>query len=320
MNGKPAILGQKKLTPYYARYRQMLCRDDETLDQRLRAGGVASVSSFWELVEQFDALFFDAFGVLNVGRKPIPGAAATLKKLKAMGKRYRIVSNNASQSPEKLELRFKDMGFEIAKEEIVSSGMAVIPFMATTDLQGKPYYMVGTADSRGSYAPNPEQLLVSHDGNALSWRDAESIIMCSNRDYYVTEQREEVDTLLQEKQCPILLANPDLVAPESDGRLNAVAGYTTMELSEQFDMPIIGCGKPFTPIFTLALSTLDDSVDPEKILMVGDTLDTDILGGAAMGFKTCLTLSGVYQGEEETLPLLYEARGIRPDYVVASIA
>ncbi len=317
---KPIIRDQDQLTPDYARYRRMLCEKHPDLDARLRAGRMTRLP-FSELDGRFEAIFFDAFGVLNRGRAAISGAPERVRDLRKRGIPQRVVSNNASQSPTKLERRFAEMGFDIPIEEIISSGMAVALSLEGSPFKGCPYMLVGSADSRQAYAPDPDRLMVCDDLPGDDWKRAEYILMCSNKHFYETGQKEKAEWLVQEMGCPILLANPDMIAPNADGGIYAVAGYSAARLLDLAEVQVVGVGKPFSPVFQHALATLKRPPSaPEKILMVGDTLDTDILGAAAMGFTTCLTLSGVYaELQEAQLEALCDQREIRPDFVVESI-
>ena len=331
MSTKPIIQDQAQLTPVYARYREHLCRADSRLDTRLRNGDMRKVE-FSTLSRDFDVILLDAFGVLNRGKEAIAGAPERVALLKKAQRPLLVVSNNASQSPKSLEKRFHAMGFEISTEEIISSGMAVRPFVASSQFRNLPYYLVGTVDSALAYAPEPERLMVNP---FPEWREtmkpatdteeqinpqtAKYILLCSNRDYYGGVQQQQVESLLTEATLPVLLANPDLVAPNAPDGLEAVAGYTAAEWVERFHCEVMGIGKPFPTIFSLARQRFPH-VAPERFLMVGDTLDTDILGGAVQGFRTCLTLSGVYEEEADNLEALCNARAIRPDFVVQSIA
>ena len=78
-------------------------------------------------------------------------------------------------------------------------------------------------------------------------------------------------------------------------------------------------GKPDTQMFNYAFEDLnrDDSFAKRDVLMVGDTLHTDILGGNKFGIKTCLTLSGntSLKGHRSDI----RRSGIIPDHVVMGI-
>ena len=97
-----------------------------------------------------------------------------------------------------------------------------------------------------------------------------------------------------------------------------MAGFTAAQVAERFQVSFIGLGKPFPTVFEIAMDKLSDRA-PERLLMVGDTLDTDILGGVMMGFTTCLALSGVYADQSDPVDFLCADRGIYPDFVVDSI-
>ena len=313
---KPIIQNQHVLLPHYAAYRAQLCQADPHLDGRLRRGAMQRVA-FATLSHAYDLLLFDAFGVLYRGQEAIAGAQATLANLRHAGRPWRLLSNNASQSPGALARQLVGMGFTLQPQEIITSGMAVRPFIADSPYSGLPYYWVGTADGRAAYAPNPQRLCVNHwDGDG--WRGARYILLCSNRGYYGSPQQAQVEWLLHHKRLPVLLANPDLVTPGAGGVLSVVAGYTAAQWVERYHCMRIGLGKPFSPLYALLRHRVPN-LDPHRCLMVGDTLDTDILGGAAQGFTTCLTLSGSYEGEQAHLEEICAQRAIRADFVVESI-
>lgn len=318
MSIKPSIVGQTQLTPYYARYRRLLCEARQGLDGALRAGAVRAIDGVQELVERYEIFLLDAFGVLNRGTEAIAGAVETVERLLACGKVVRVVSNNASQSPERIAGKLMKMGFPLGVQQLVTSGMVVRPWIQASEWREQPYYMVGTAESGTAYGPAPERLMVNHPDAGRTLDEACYLLLCSNREYYGGEQERAAAALLKDGQRPVVVANPDLVAPDDRDRIYAVAGYTAGEWLDRHQVRMVELGKPFAPVFELALQGLP-SVRAGRILMVGDTLDTDILGGKAMGFDTCLTLSGIYQGEEETLPDLMAQRGIRPDYLIPSL-
>ena len=249
MTKKPEITHSTQLAHWYARYRRALCARDAVLQRRLRQGRAVS-ARFGELVAQFDGILLDAYGVLNRGDQAISGAPAAVSRLRESGIPFLVVSNNASQSPAGLVRGFLEMGFHsIGQQQVLTSGMAVTPFIARSPYCGRPYFLVGTPDSGLAYAPDAESLMVNHPRSGRNLEDAAFILICSNRDYYGRRQEREAVQLLSQSQRPLLLANPDLVAPDSQGGFYAVAGYTAMALADCFQAPIIGIGKPFAPFF-----------------------------------------------------------------------
>jgi ribonucleotide monophosphatase NagD (HAD superfamily) len=115
---------------------------------------------------------------------------------------------------------------------------------------------------------------------------------------------------------PVLMANPDLVAPRGDC-LTLEPGCFAHLLMGQSGLQPEFFGKPYPPAFDAALGKLGD-IDPGNILMVGDTLHTDILGGQAAGMKTMLfTAHGALQGMD--IPDCIAQSGIAPDYIAPMI-
>ena len=73
-------------------------------------------------------------------------------------------------------------------------------------------------------------------------------------------------------------------------------------------------GKPFAGIFDMALARLGN-VAPERVLMVGDSLHTDILGGQAAGIRTALIAGyGFFEGHD-VMPFIARS-GIEPDFIL----
>ncbi|MBF0615177.1 MAG: TIGR01459 family HAD-type hydrolase [Magnetococcales bacterium] len=314
---KPKIASQDSLTPRYAVYRQRLCARDARLDDRLHQGRMV-VTTLGALVPRYEVILLDAFGVLNLGEEGIPGAPEAVGMMRACGKMVRVVSNNASQSPVSMIKKLHKLGFDFRVEEIISSGMAAHAYLAQSVWQGRPYLLIGSEESAAVYAYQSERYMVNRLDTPWKLEDAEFILFCSNRDYHGQQQEQDALQLLQHKRVPILLANPDLATPKPDGRLEPVAGFAAMELVERFDLTIEGIGKPFAPIFDEVVRQFPE-VPRTRILMIGDTLDTDVLGAAAMGFASCLTLSGACAGWGERLSELCTARGICPDWVIESL-
>ena len=112
------------------------------------------------------------------------------------------------------------------------------------------------------------------------------------------------------------MGNPDLVAPR-EGGLTLEPGHWAFEAGAGAGVAPVFYGKPFGNIYDLAFERLGN-VARDRILAVGDTLHTDVLGGAAAGVKTALvTDHGLFRGLDVG-PFIGRA-GIRPDFILPSI-
>jgi ribonucleotide monophosphatase NagD (HAD superfamily) len=76
--------------------------------------------------------------------------------------------------------------------------------------------------------------------------------------------------------------------------------------------PEVVVGKPSPIAFRIALEVA--SAEPEHILMIGDRLETDILGAQAVGLATALILSGVSQADD------VHKLGIKPTWMASDLA
>ncbi|MEM6497587.1 MAG: HAD hydrolase-like protein, partial [Pseudomonadota bacterium] len=115
---------------------------------------------------------------------------------------------------------------------------------------------------------------------------------------------------------PVLVGNPDTVAPRENG-FSAEPGHFAHEVADLTDVEPEFFGKPFANIYDLAQTRLAD-IPAGRILAVGDTLHTDILGGAGAGFATLLTTGhGLLSGLDPVRAIA--ETGISPDWIGPSL-
>lgn len=262
-----------------------------------------------ELADRFDAFLLDSFGVLNVGETAVPGAVACLEMLAAMGKRLIVLTNAASYPLGTALARYDRLGFEIRREDVVSS----------RDVCARRLAHILKAGTWGAIAAS-EDRFEDLDADVQHWTpqtedcfDGFLFLSSSGIDASGMVALEEA---LRRRPRPLVIANPDLVAPRESG-LSKEPGYYAHLLADRLGTGPGFFGKPYANAFEDALALLP-GVPRERIAMVGDTLHTDILGGCAAGLKTVLvTDHGLFAG----LPFenFVTASGIVPDFVCPAI-
>ncbi|MBF0422286.1 MAG: HAD hydrolase-like protein [Magnetococcales bacterium] len=315
---KPPLPAPEILDRYISRYRQMVCQGAEKSDLKLRSGAMRRVSLV-EIASHYSWIWLDAYGVLNRGTEPVPGAGDTLLRLRRAGIPLCLVSNNATHSPSVIQSNLETMGITVGIEEIVTSGQVIQGFVRQHGFDNEPYLWVGSIASAHHYAPEPQSFMVNHPQSHWGKDSASYVLFSGNQEYYGGPQEQIFTASAAQRSLNLLVVNADLVAPEPLGSTILVTGYTACEVSMGNRHPLLGLGKPFQPVFDHAWKHCG-CPPRERVLMVGDALETDILGAAVFGVDTCLTLSGLYGDRNSELEQICRQIGIVPDYIVPSIA
>ena len=248
--------------------------------------GTLDVSSLLEIADQVDAFVFDAFGVLNVGETPIPGAADRLDQLRARGHQIRILSNAASYNHDGATRKFQKLGMQVTGDEIVTSRDAALAGLypglwgciaaPTDDLSDIPVDTLRLGDDPANYAC------------------VDGILFLSTEVWTAAQQMHLRDSLLANPR-PLMIANADLAAPRDHG-FSLEPGHYGHLLADEGLQDIRFYGKPFPEVYEMIEASLP-GISGNRIALCGDTLHTDILGAAARGWRTVLvTHDGLFSG------------------------
>ncbi|MBF0589952.1 MAG: TIGR01459 family HAD-type hydrolase [Magnetococcales bacterium] len=316
---KTAPVNPEQINAIHAEYREALCGAAPGLRERLDHGTMLPISGLMAVADRYRAVILDAFGVLYSAGAAVPGATETITELRRAGLALRVLTNNASHSPQQLAQRFAQLGFDLQPEEIITSGGAVYSAAGLAILGDDPYLYLGRPDSVTHYAPHATERMVNHPESTLPWSQAATILICSDSAFYGTDLQPRLEALLSTRSRPLIVANPDLVSPSSKGGLKRVAGMTAHLLHQHYGGELIYLGKPFAPVFQQCLESLP-GIEPQQMLMVGDTIETDILGSIHMGMESCLVHQGIHADRSlEALETLCRSQGIHPNWVTTTI-
>jgi len=266
--------------------------------------------SLEEVADHVDGFLLDAFGVLNVGDTAIPGAVARLASLRARGKRLAVLTNAASYTRPQLLSKYHRLGFDFTAGEVVASRDVAV---AQLDRIAPRATWAAIAAAGDSFADCPARLLDAvADPGAFDAADA--MLFLSTARWTPGLQRRLIGAL-QRRPRPLVVANPDLVAPR-EGGLTLEPGLFGHDLLDALTTEVHWFGKPFPEAFGEAIART--GLAAHRLAMVGDTLHTDVLGGAAAGCLTVLvTDHGLFRGRDTVR--FIEVSGIRPDFMVGSI-
>lgn len=293
----------------YTRYQSIRHR----LPQPLRRADSLAVSGLEAVAADFDVFLFDAYGVLNVGSSAIPGTAEVIAALQAQGKHCLVVSNAAGFEKSFYLSKYAGLGYDFAPDYIITSRDAL--------LQGLAAYPAGMRWGRIGAEQHQSDLAAYHiiDQDDPDFLEADGFLFFSPLRW--DEQRQQAfEAALTAKPRPVLLGNPDLIAPL--GKTSSIeAGTYGLFLPDAVHAGTQVFGKPFPAIYDLAMARLRArgvAVNPERCLMLGDTLHTDILGGNAYGIRSALLYGhGFFKGLDYRRYIADS--GITPDFVMAQV-
>lgn len=266
--------------------------------------------SFLDLIERYDAILLDAYGVLVDLAGALPGAAGWIEALNRRGKDYWLVSNTAARLPEQAARRYQNFGLAIPAERILSSGMLLKPCFASLGLSGKRIRVLGPVDSV-CYVEQAGGVVVG-PGAAF-----DALVVADQAGFPFLETLDEVLSALIEyfdagQDIPMILPNPDLIYPTGKGcgiTSGALAVMLESALRQRYpNRPELGfmrLGKPHPGLFEEAARR----AGRRKLVMVGDQLETDILGAHAFGIDSAL-VPGVLTGNKRALG------DLEPTYIV----
>lgn len=256
----------------------------------------------------FDAFVLDAFGVLNVGEIPVPGAVARMAALRAAGKRLVVLTNAASYPRAEAVAKFRRLGFDFTAAEIVSSRDVAAAALDRLH-PGIVWAAISAAGDSFADIPAPAESLID-DPAALDRAGGVLFLSSARWDW---PRQEALVRALRRRPLPLVVANPDLVAPR-EGGLTVEPGAWAHDIQDRTGIVPAFFGKPFADAFDAAAARLA-GMPRTRIAMVGDTLHTDILGGRAAGFGTVLvTGHGVLKGRDAAAAI--RTTGIVPDLIL----
>jgi HAD superfamily hydrolase (TIGR01458 family) len=245
------------------------------------------------------AILLDVDGVLHISGRPIEGAAHAVKRLRDAGHRLRFLTNNTTQSRSALADAIRGFGVELEDGELQTTPVAAARTLAgrrvlaltmpaiRDDLEGVELVgdaaeavLLGGADET---AETNRVFSYMNLGRAFAELEAGAELYCLHKNRWWQTSR---GALLD-------------------------AGAFVVGLEYASGTPATVLGKPSASYFEAALEALD--ADPEKAWMVGDDVDADVGGAAALGMHTILLRTGKFRDDAG-------AWSAQPDAVLDSIA
>lgn len=274
-----------------------------------------------ELLDRYDGLLLDAYGVLVDERGLLPGAAALMAELDRRATPFAIVTNDASRSPATYAARFARHGVRLDPERVVTSGSLLPGYFRDRGLAGARTCVLGTPDAfayvrEGGGVPVALERGMAIDALAVCDDDGTPFVEGIERAFSAVVRAVEAS-----RRPALVLPNPDLIYPKSDAEYGFTAGAMALLIEAALARRLPGhglvfdrLGKPGPQLFAEARRRVGGNV-----VMIGDQLETDIAGASAAGIDAAL-LAGVsrWPPTQPVSPAPVASR-VAPRYLLATI-
>lgn len=246
------------------------------------------------------AVVLDMDGVLWRGDTVQPQVDAFFTFCQQHDIKFAFATNNSTKTVDMYVERLNGIGIPAQPEHVITSAVATTDYIAQRYEAGTPVYIIG--------GPGIRQGLTER-GFVEDPVDAELVVV--GMDFEVTYAKLRTAALLIRNGATFIGTNGDRTFPIPEG-LAPGNGSLLAAIQAATDVEPIVIGKPETAMFEVALRRL--GTQPEQTLMVGDRLETDILGAERAGLQTVLVLTGITTAEQA------ETDAIQADGVFESLS
>lgn len=219
----------------------------------------------------------DMDGVMYRGSELIPGAKQFIDRLMREGIPFLFLTNNSQRTRRDVATKLVRMGVEVSERHVFTCAMATARFLA----KQKPH---GTA-----YVIGEGGLLQALHENGYA-------VVDKSPDYVVVGEARTVTLEMLEHAVDLILGGAKLIGTNLDPNCPTQTGTrpgcgaTLAYLETATGKKAFTLGKPSPVMLRMARKEL--MLTTSQTIMIGDTMETDILGGVQMGYRTVLVLSG----------------------------
>ncbi|NP_997891.2 glycerol-3-phosphate phosphatase [Danio rerio] len=283
-----------------------------------------------QLLDSVDCVLFDCDGVIWRGDQAIPGAPEVINSLKKHGKQVFFVTNNSTKTRQMYADKLGKLGFDAAADEVFGTAYCSAQYLKNVcKLDGKVYLIGSKAMKQELEEVGIQPVGVGPDlisGVQIDWanvpldQEVQAVLVGFDEHFSYMKLNRALQYLC-DPDCQFVGTNTDTRLPLEGGKAVPGTGclLRAVETAAQRQAQVVG--KPSNFMFECVASQFN--LKPQRCLMVGDRLDTDIMLGSNCGLKTLLTLTGVStvaEAEANQKSECPQKQRMVPDYYIESIA
>ncbi|MCB1308123.1 MAG: HAD-IIA family hydrolase, partial [Leptospiraceae bacterium] len=256
--------------------------------------------SFAEAARKYRVIFFDAYGVLKNFHGIIEGVPEAIINLSRNGVDSFVITNDASKSPGMMAEQYThpSLGSLFSVDRIISSGMLASEFIQAKVRSGKIAYLGKPASAYYIEVAGCDPIPLAQIEDP---EEIKALVLMDDEGFDWFSDINRTVNFLRKMNIPVVVANTDIAYPVKSNDVAIAIGSLANMIEAAIGKTFIRFGKPDSQIFSFAYArALQKYPDIQKneILMVGDTLQTDILGDNKFGIDSALVLSGNTQKEK----------------------
>ncbi|MFO7944941.1 MAG: HAD-IIA family hydrolase [Anaerolineales bacterium] len=239
-------------------------------------------------ISELKGIVLDMDGVLWKGPQPLVDLPAVFSLIEERGWNVLGMTNNSTRTPTYYLSKLESFGVELENWQVINSSETTAYYLKKKYSQGGAVYMIGERGLRNALK-DQGFYLVDDKGKR------KPLAVVAGMDRNLTYKKIEKAARFIREGIPFLGTNPDKTYPTPEG-LAPGAGVVLAAIEAASGVQPLVMGKPQQRMYQVALDRL--SCSPEKTLVVGDRLETDILGAQNAGCRSALVLSGVASKED----------------------
>jgi HAD superfamily hydrolase (TIGR01459 family) len=251
-------------------------------------GSPVLVSGLSAIAGDYDAVICDVWGVLHDGAHAFTPAVEALTRFRKERGRV-VLLTNAPRPAADIAISLRGFGVpDDAYDEIVSSGGSAREELIRR-AHGAPLKMM-------HIGPERDETVFQGLDIVLVGPDKAEVVLCTglfDDDHETPDDYADILKALKARELPMICANPDLFAPRAGVLVPCAGGIA--RAYEKIGGPVVYYGKPEPPIYEPAIAAAGGK--DQRILVIGDALETDMAGADAMGLDALFVAHGLHKEE-----------------------
>jgi 4-nitrophenyl phosphatase len=252
-----------------------------------------------KLLKDIRHWLIDMDGVLYHGSSLLPGAAEFIVAIQGEEIPFLFVTNNSTLTPEEYVDKVGRMGIQVMPKDVLTSSIATAEYLLKIAPPGAPVHVIGENGVRAALLDKGFEV-VDHG--------ADYVVVGMDRG--LTFDTLSRATLAIRAGATFIGTNPDMTLPVEEGQIPG-NGAVLAALQAATEIAPFIIGKPETALLEIGMERL--GVTREGTAILGDRVETDILGGQRAGLITVMVLSGASTRKD------LKESGLEPDFLFKNV-